>query len=452
MFYRLFRAFLRLTIDVFFRRIEAPGLESVPKEGPLLFVANHGSALMDSMILLRLVPRPVSFLAKHTLFSMPVIGLFARGIGGIPVYRRQDAPGEMSRNEAMFEACLQRLEGGGAICLFPEGISHDLPRLQRIKTGAARIFFRALGRTGSPVKVIPVGINYEQKETFRSRVLVVFGRPVPTEDLGRLEEGHPGDGVEELSARIEKALEALLPGLDSWEELEFIREIQHLTLGGREASLAKEAPVLKRFIEGYHAYRELDPEAVELVRRGWEAYRRQLRRFSLNDRQVELAEAPARAAGFLLTSAAVVLLGLPLAAVGLVVHLLPYALAGWLERRFNRHPDQAATFKFISGLALYLVTYLLVLAIPLSRGGWKAALPGVVVLPLTGWAALLVSKNRLRLAESARALVLALPGGHALQKIRIERQRILEDVADLIRKHPPSGVGEARGRLREVDG
>src|SRR5712691_5770127 len=156
MFYRVFRALLTLCLDIFYRRIEAPGLEAIPQDGPLLLVANHGSALMDPLLLLVLVPRPVSFLAKHTLFPMPVVGHVLRRIGGIPVYRKQDDPGDAARNEAMFDACRNVLESRGAVCLFPEGISHDHPRLQPLKTGAARIFLRATSHSAIRVQILPV--------------------------------------------------------------------------------------------------------------------------------------------------------------------------------------------------------------------------------------------------------------------------------------------------------
>lgn len=443
MFYRTFRAFLAVCLRIFYRRIEAAGQEAVPREGPLLIVANHGGALMDPLVLLVLIPRPISFLAKHTLFPLPVIGFFLRRIGGIPVYRRQDQPSESGGNEAMFEACRRVLEAGGAVSIFPEGTSHDRPRLLPLKTGAARIYFRVAGEVGHKLRVIPVGINFEQKKAFRSRALVLFGRPLETGDVRGLEAETPGRGVEVLTERIEKGLESLLPGLDSWEELEFIRQVQRLYAGARPASLVEEAPVLKRFLDAYRHYRRTNPETVQTIRRSWEAYRRQLARFSLTDDQVELAQAPARAVRFLITSGALVLFAAPLALLGLAVHVVPYVLTAWVERRFNRHPDQAATMKLLAGLALYPLTYLVVLAFPFASGGWRMALPGLVLLPIAGWAALLLTENRQRLRESARALVLAAPGGRALHAIRRQRQRILDQVGDLVRSAPPTAARNA---------
>jgi glycerol-3-phosphate O-acyltransferase / dihydroxyacetone phosphate acyltransferase len=382
---------------------------------------------------------------------MPVVGPVLRRIGGIPVYRKQDAPGDAARNEAMFEACRNVLELGGAVCLFPEGISHDHPRLQRLKSGAARIFLQVAARSSIPVTILPVGINFEEKKTFRSRVLILFGGPVVTEGVGDLEVAAPGRGVEELTSRIEKALASLLPGLDSWEELGFLREIQHLYLGRGSDSLAREAPVLKRFIDAYHFYRRTDPPRVQEIRRLWEAYRRQLARFALTDAQVDLAEAPTKAARFLFSGAVMTLLVLPLAALGLIVHFVPYHLCGWIERRFNRHPDQAATVKLMAGLALFPATYLLLLAVPLARWGWKPALFLVVLMPIAGWAALVVGENRQRLAESAGALVLALSRRKALEMIRRQRQRILDQVGEVIRNRPEGQTTRLAGDGGELE-
>jgi len=447
MFYWIFRAFLTLCLRVFYRRIEAPGLASVPAGGPLLLVANHGNALLDPLLLLVLLPRRISFLAKHPLFSMPVIGFFLKRIGGIPVYRRQDTPAEAPRNEAMFGACREVLEKGGVVCIFPEGVSHDRPRLEPVKTGAARIFFSAAGRSRLPVKVIPVGINFEEKEVFRSRVLIFFGRPVPTQDLPGRAMAETGQTVGELTHRIEKALESLTPGLDTWEELEFIREIRHLYLGKKVDSLAEEAVVLKRFIEAYHHYLAAEPGAVQAVRSRWEAYQRQLSRFSLTDAQVDLSEAPVRAARFLLSSVAVILMVLPLASLGLAVHFVPYSLCGWVERRFNRHPDLAATFKLLAAVVLFPTTYLVCFAILVACGGWKVALPALGLLPVAGWASLLVVENRQRMKESVRALYLAIPGGRALREIQMERQQIIDQVGRFVRDHAPSGAGGIPGEI-----
>ena len=65
--------------------------------------------------------------------------------------------------------------------LFPEGVSHDDPFLQELKTGAARLYYRAkqlCDETGVPPVIVPVGLHYDNKTAFRSDALVEFHAPL----------------------------------------------------------------------------------------------------------------------------------------------------------------------------------------------------------------------------------------------------------------------------------
>src|SRR5258706_10220306 len=98
---RLITAFIRVVAKVFFRHIEIVGWGNVPGDAPVIFAVNHPNALIDPLFLLCFAPRPVSFLAKAPLFSMPLIGWFARSLESIPVYRKQDYPN--ASNQMTFE-------------------------------------------------------------------------------------------------------------------------------------------------------------------------------------------------------------------------------------------------------------------------------------------------------------------------------------------------------------
>ena len=77
--------------------------------------------------------------------------------------------------------CEMLFRKGGAIALFPEGVSHNSPKMMPLKTGAARIALGAIsvGQTGKPLnlKIVPVGLFYTSKTTFRSEALLHFGEP-----------------------------------------------------------------------------------------------------------------------------------------------------------------------------------------------------------------------------------------------------------------------------------
>src|SRR5688572_26296112 len=120
---------------------------SVP-DGPVLIVANHPNALLDPLIVFRVAGRPARPLAKAPLFRHPMIGPFLKGLGGLPVYRRQDDPSLMERNQDTFDAAVAALHQGQAVQIYPEGISHSEPSLTPLKTGVARIALLAEERAG----------------------------------------------------------------------------------------------------------------------------------------------------------------------------------------------------------------------------------------------------------------------------------------------------------------
>src|SRR5256884_8917449 len=121
---------------------------------------------------------------------MPVIGIFWRTFQPIPVHRRQDASSDPAQNRETFDTARAVLARGGAIAIFPEGTSHSDPKLRPLKTGAARIAFGAAGALGdaSPIRIVPAGLYYRAKRTFRSAALLYFGEPFAVEP-GPLEPG-----------------------------------------------------------------------------------------------------------------------------------------------------------------------------------------------------------------------------------------------------------------------
>src|SRR5262245_38079857 len=193
-------ALLRIVAKVFFRRIEIVGAERVPRDVPVIFAVNHPNALIDPVFLLCFAPRPVSFLAKAPLFKTPFISWFVRGFESIPVYRKQDnfSP---EQNRETFALSRATLACGGTIAIFPEGTTHSDPRLKSLKTGAARI---ALGATLPRVVVVPTGLFYTSKQTFRSAAVMYFGEPIDVAPVAVDDAGEPPrDAVESLTKRIE---------------------------------------------------------------------------------------------------------------------------------------------------------------------------------------------------------------------------------------------------------
>src|ERR671926_788498 len=194
---RLVQAVISVALRLFFRRIETSRAHLVPESGPLVFVLNHPNGLIDPALVFAALPRRISFLAKSTLFGLPVIGWLLRTVEALPLYRRADAGEDVSRNLRTFEECRRLLARGRCVALFPEGFSHNAPKLMPVKTGAARI---ALGASVEGLKVVPVGLYYTSKTSFRGEALLRFGEPLDVPEVEPDERGEPPrEAVRELS-------------------------------------------------------------------------------------------------------------------------------------------------------------------------------------------------------------------------------------------------------------
>lgn len=171
-------AFAGVLVRIFSRRIEVEGAGNIPPSTPIVLVANHLNGLVDGLLLMATLRRYPRFLGKATLFSILPLWPFLKLAGVVPVYRAQDNAGT-DRNAGTFRTCRQLLAHRGMVALFPEGVSHNELELQPLKTGASRIALGAAVDDGvEDVVILPVGLAYDEKARFRSRALVRVGPPV----------------------------------------------------------------------------------------------------------------------------------------------------------------------------------------------------------------------------------------------------------------------------------
>ncbi|HYV43877.1 MAG TPA: 1-acyl-sn-glycerol-3-phosphate acyltransferase [Myxococcaceae bacterium] len=366
MFYRFVRAVVGFALRLFYRVT----VRSRPDDalGPVMFVGNHPNAIIDPALVFVLSSRRVTFLAKEPLFRTPVMGSILRGLGALPVYRKQDNPALMEKNEGTFEAAASALASGGAITLFPEGKSHSEPSLAALKTGAARIAFRA-ARAGARVRIIPVGLTYAQKHKFRSEVLIDVDPPI--EVAAYLPAGGQDEApaVRALTEQIEAGLRRVTLNLETWEDLPVIQtgeELYALKLGER----AHDPERLRRFAKGIQLFRAEQPERFERMRGEVASYRRRLELVRSSTRDLGLVYRRDQVWMFTLRNLVALFFGLPLFLLGLVLFALPFYIPRWLNRALDVELDQQATVKFLGALAL---APLVIAGLALAAWRWLGA-------------------------------------------------------------------------------
>lgn len=175
-------------------RARVEGSEHVPEEGACIFAANHLS-FWDPVILVGAIKnRELSFLARSSLFSKPVVGYLLRKTHSMPVERN-------GSDLSAIRAAISILKQNGALAIYPQGTRcpDKEPAETEFHDGAAYLALY------SGATVVPVGVytkNYRIR-WFR-RVYVVFGEPIAIPRLS------PDQRKKSLKAYTEKIRDEIL--------------------------------------------------------------------------------------------------------------------------------------------------------------------------------------------------------------------------------------------------
>src|SRR3954464_2618673 len=175
----------RLVRRALFRQVEVVGLERIPRDRPVVLVANHFNGFVDVAVMVASLGRLPHFVAKSTIGANPFVRLLLRAFRVVLVRRPEDAanPDGTADNSAMFAQTTAALRKGDMVALFPEGTTHDRTSLARIRTGAARIALGAHASGTTHVAIVPVGITYYDKGALRSSALVQVGDDIAVDKL-----------------------------------------------------------------------------------------------------------------------------------------------------------------------------------------------------------------------------------------------------------------------------
>lgn len=438
----IIRALLRLVIRVFFRRIEIAGVERVPRHGPVIFVVNHPNGLVDPLFVLSHTPRHVSFLAKAPLFRTPVLSFLVRALDSIPVYRRQDEGGEEAaqNNRETFELSHALLARGGTIAICPEGVSHNEPSLRPLKSGVARIALGAAS-TGEALdlKIVPAGLFYTAKTTFRSAALLYFGEPIKVEAVALGPDGEPSrEAVQALSHRIEEALREATLNADQTEALATVARAERIfSSEGKytegEPSLEHQLKLRRRFIEGYAFHRAQSPERLAALEARIRRYEEELKQIGVEPQEFSASFLSEHVdARHLFTSVLIFLLLAPLALAGALLHYPAYRLAGFFATRFSQNSDDVvSTFKVLTAMLLFPLTWIVLAGGAYLLAGGLAALCALLFVPLAGYVALRFFEEFDRFVGGARALAFFVTQRRFFKQLLAERKAIYKEIFEL---------------------
>ena len=133
-------------------------------------------------------------------------------------------------NSIMFKETCKKLKENKAICIFPEGTSHDNSHLLQLKPGVAYIALEALENYGiKNLKIISCGFTYFNREEFRSDLVLEFGIPyeIP-EYLGDLFKVDKKKAIDIVLRIAESQMKSVILTAPSYKEYMFIKMLSNL--------------------------------------------------------------------------------------------------------------------------------------------------------------------------------------------------------------------------------
>ena len=199
-FYRAVRGIVVAFCRLYWRETVV-GREHIPREGPFILAPVHRSNI-DTPLVAAVTTRRLRYMGKDSMWKVRWIGAVFTALGAFPVHR-----GTADR-EAL-RRCVEVLNDGEALVVFPEGTRRSGPVVEEVFEGAAYLAVR----TGAPI--IPVGVGGSEAampkgakflKPVRTRVVVGDAiRPPVAPEGQRL----PRRVVHELTEELRQALQRL---------------------------------------------------------------------------------------------------------------------------------------------------------------------------------------------------------------------------------------------------
>jgi 1-acyl-sn-glycerol-3-phosphate acyltransferase len=385
--YKFLYVYVRFWHDrIFYRKVVVLNYHKVPEKEPLIFTPNHQNALMDALTMLFTVKNQLVFMARSDIFKKYAPILYFLKI--LPIYRIRDGIDSLKKNKEVFDKTVDVLNAYNGLVILPEGNHKGVRRLRPLKKGFARIAFQTenAGKVKQGIKVVPVGIDYDEYTLCRSRLLVNFGNPIPVSEYIKTYNENPAVGLNLLKNRLAEEIKPLIINIECEKYYDLINELRPLY---RKSICVKkgmnprdEGDGLKAdqiFVSYLESAASKNPETISKINDDFNKVKRTLKKAKLSI--TELFTNATK--GSVLLKIIMLVLTFPLFLYGYLNNLLTYQLPYYLSRKV---PDKMfhSSFMFVLTMLFFPLFYLLqTVAVFFIFNSWQTALVYLISLPVS---------------------------------------------------------------------
>jgi glycerol-3-phosphate O-acyltransferase / dihydroxyacetone phosphate acyltransferase len=393
--YRIIKPLVFIFFRVFYR-YDYKGRINIPSDKPVIFAPNHVNAFIDPIALGLLCDRKVRFFARGDVFKGKFARMILEALSISPMYRIQEGYSEIKKNDKTFEECRSRLSRGEVILLFPEAVCVQERRLRPLKKGLARIVFQTEETMDfkKNVLIIPVGLNYTAAYKFRSKLFIDIGKPISIKEY---EERYKQDKVRtinEFTKVLEKKMAEHMVILKNTENDKLFVNLEEIYMyqwlkdkGEVESNLENSYHGSKELAEMINFLDEKYPQETISLREKTTSYIKKIRQNGLRDHLLRPENIDKITIWTFIAEFFVIVLGMPVYAIGLILNYPPYYLAKkFCDKKIKNKEFRASVYANLAMIIWILYYVIQILTVALVFRNWLIlCLFGVVFVPLLGY-------------------------------------------------------------------
>ncbi len=364
--YRFARKVVVWALQLYYDEIIVNGTENIPQNGGFIFAPNHRNALMDALAIILVTPKHIttSFLARADIFKNKKVAAFLRFAKIMPAFRIRDGFENLTKNNDVFEECVELIEANHALCIMPEGNQELEHRVRPLVKGIFRVAFSVQQRNKSEqsIQILPVGFDYGDIEKFGKHLIINIGKPINVSNYSDSYSENPAKALNEIKDDLKSRLETLTIHVESENHYDTILSAADFSYSkilkkqGVELTTNLVYNTRKQTVDKLCALEKQQPERLAELEKLCADYDRLLKKNNVKYRNADNKK-PVK---LILLYFSGLLLSLPVSVLGLIMNVLPFFAPVWIRKLLGvKFEGFFSSIQFVLGLILIPLFYIL---------------------------------------------------------------------------------------------
>lgn len=379
---------------IFYRKIVLLNEENIPEGENLIFTPNHQNALMDALALGFNLKRQVIFMARSDIYANKKIANILYFLKMLPIYRIRDGYDSLKKNEEIFAKTLDVLKAGNGLVILPEGNHSGKRKLRSLKKGFARIALQTeeSNNFNLDIKIVPVGIDYSDYESFRSVLTLNFGKPISVSDYYDIYKKNAPIALNQLKDKLTDSLKKVMINIESakyyylYDNLRSIYSNRYCEkLGLDDNQQANKFKVDKLLIEKLEIFEKEKPQEIKSLNSTVNKYVKALKNAKISSSSFEKGP---NSIFTLFFQSLIFIIFLPVFAIGLILNILPFQITLFSTRIFKDRQFFSSVkllVSFLMFLIFYVLETLIYSAFDVQQFPWFYFLLSLPILGIVTW-------------------------------------------------------------------